>query len=631
MKNSTRLLACFFLFWKVSVTAQTITVLGTPFVHDNAFDLMQTLDGNFLTTGTKGTNGILYKADCAGNIIAQLEKSFSPFPVTLFDAVELPDNSIVAVGYASLVQTPIDTLDHLVLLKTDIGLNEIAFAHYPLSGKDARGKSLAVAQDGTLLIYGEIRGFSVDFWDMFFLRVNPTTLQPAAVPVIYTFGVDNAEQIVPVGNNEFLLSGFSLIGNIFNPEALIANRLVTLKVNEQGGLIWQYFYQNIYKAKYGFCKSGGVATHPGTGNIMMPGVIYSGAPDSLVDPIFILLNSQGMLLDTATEMIPGRQNLFKTIANSGDYGAYLSAGETVQSGGYSTLFFANPREFDNQVYPFSSNDIGTAVSLRDIAQVTGNRFAFIGTIPDNVLNFSITDIILATPTLDNIEILYQNCALVASFSSPDPSYQWYLNGQPVPGATSGFYFPTQSGDYQVQVTDGIGCAGLSDTLTVTLAMAGFEVTTDNLTATFISTSTGVTSYSWDFGDGQTSNLPNPEHTYAAGGAYTVTLIASSPCGADTIVQTIGLVGAGEPSWLAHFRLFPNPNAGRFFVEINGEPQDELTVAFFNSTGQLIDRQNFEFKTGNLQRSFGFDDLPPGIYLLQIQAKGEAKYVRVVVK
>ena len=241
MKNSTRLLACFFLFWKVSVTAQTITVLGTPFVHDNAFDLMQTLDGNFLTTGTKGTNGILYKADCAGNIIAQLEKSFSPFPVTLFDAVELPDNSIVAVGYASLVQTPIDTLDHLVLLKTDIGLNEIAFAHYPLSGKDARGKSLAVAQDGTLLIYGEIRGFSVDFWDMFFLRVNPTTLQPAAVPVIYTFGVDNAEQIVPVGNNEFLLSGFSLIGNIFNPEALIANRLVTLKVNEQGGLIWQYF------------------------------------------------------------------------------------------------------------------------------------------------------------------------------------------------------------------------------------------------------------------------------------------------------------------------------------------------------------------------------------------------------
>ena len=628
MKKIFLVLALPFLLYCLA-TAQTITQLGTPFVHDNTFDLMQTSDGNFLTTGTKASNGIIYKTDCAGDIVAQLEKSFAPYPVLLFDAVELPDGSIVAVGYALLVQTPTDTLDHLVLLKTDANLNEIAFAHYPLSDKDARGKSLAVGQDGTLLVYGEIRGPSLDFWDMFFLRVNPFTLQPAAAPVIHTFGVDNASQIVPVGNNEFLLSGSSLIGNIFNPETLINNRLVTLKVNEQGTLIWQYFYQSIYKGKYGFCKSGGVATHPGTSNIMMIGVIYSGAADSLVDPIYILLDAQGVPLDTATEAIPGRQNLFKTIANSGDYGAYLSVGETVQPAGYSTLLLSNPKEIGNQiVYAFSINDTVTPVSLRDIIEVSGNRFAFVGTLPDNPLNFAFTDILLATPDLTDIEVLYQNCALVASFNSLNPSYQWYLDGQPVPGATAGVYFPAQSGEYQVEITDNIGCVGISDMLTVTLASADFDVNTGNGAYHFTNMSVGATSYLWDFGDGQTSTETDPVHTYEISGSYPVTLIAYGPCDADTFTNTI--VGANEPSWLTQFKLFPNPNTGVFSLEINGEPQDELSVSFFHSTGQLIERQTFDFQTGTLQRRFEFGDLPSGIYLLQIQAKGEAKYVKVVV-
>jgi len=44
---------------------------------------------------------------------------------------------------------------------------------------------------------------------------------------------------------------------------------------------------------------------------------------------------------------------------------------------------------------------------------------------------------------------------------------------------------------------------------------------------------GVTSWGWTFGDAGTSTLQNPSHTYASPGTYTVTLIASSPGGADT--------------------------------------------------------------------------------------------------
>jgi len=54
-----------------------------------------------------------------------------------------------------------------------------------------------------------------------------------------------------------------------------------------------------------------------------------------------------------------------------------------------------------------------------------------------------------------------------------------------------------------------------------------------LTVTFTDTSTGEpTSWAWDFGDGGTSPLQNPSHTYASAGTYTVTLTATNAGGSD---------------------------------------------------------------------------------------------------
>lgn len=46
----------------------------------------------------------------------------------------------------------------------------------------------------------------------------------------------------------------------------------------------------------------------------------------------------------------------------------------------------------------------------------------------------------------------------------------------------------------------------------------------------------VGSYSWDFGDGNTSTQQNPAHVYAAAGTYTVRLAVSGPTGSDTLVR-----------------------------------------------------------------------------------------------
>ncbi|MGB1040371.1 MAG: PKD domain-containing protein, partial [Flavobacteriales bacterium] len=61
----------------------------------------------------------------------------------------------------------------------------------------------------------------------------------------------------------------------------------------------------------------------------------------------------------------------------------------------------------------------------------------------------------------------------------------------------------------------------------------------NKSTSFINTSVGGTNYLWRFGDGNTSSLTNPIHTYSSSGAYLVQLISTSSFGCiDSIVDTL---------------------------------------------------------------------------------------------
>jgi PKD repeat protein len=63
---------------------------------------------------------------------------------------------------------------------------------------------------------------------------------------------------------------------------------------------------------------------------------------------------------------------------------------------------------------------------------------------------------------------------------------------------------------------------------------------------FTDTSTGgPTTWAWNFGDGGTSNLQNPSHTYSTPGTYTVSLTVTNSNGSDTETKT-GYITAQTP-------------------------------------------------------------------------------------
>lgn len=57
-------------------------------------------------------------------------------------------------------------------------------------------------------------------------------------------------------------------------------------------------------------------------------------------------------------------------------------------------------------------------------------------------------------------------------STSGPNYQWFLNGQNIPGATSANYAPVENGTYTVRVTDGSGCAVFSAPFPFTITHTG---------------------------------------------------------------------------------------------------------------------------------------------------------------
>ena len=71
-----------------------------------------------------------------------------------------------------------------------------------------------------------------------------------------------------------------------------------------------------------------------------------------------------------------------------------------------------------------------------------------------------------------------------------------------------------------------------------MAIAGFAWSVNNLTVSFLDSSTISSSYYWDFGDGVSDSVPNPVHSYTDTGTYTVCLTIENGCGSDVTCHTV---------------------------------------------------------------------------------------------
>jgi PKD repeat protein len=139
-------------------------------------------------------------------------------------------------------------------------------------------------------------------------------------------------------------------------------------------------------------------------------------------------------------------------------------------------------------------------------------------------------------TSNNLSISFNNSTTGAQ------SYTWdFGDGNSGSGATPTHNYTTP-GTYTVCMIAANNCG--NDTVCQNINVvcpipnSGFGYNTTSLTMSLTNNSSGANSYAWDFGDGSTSSIPNPSHTYTQPGTYTVCLIAINSCGNDTTCQNV---------------------------------------------------------------------------------------------
>lgn len=192
-------------------------------------------------------------------------------------------------------------------------------------------------------------------------------------------------------------------------------------------------------------------------------------------------------------------------------------------------------ENPSHTYPSSGNyNISLTITNENYCTYTKTAANFISIAGNAVSSFSLNN----TNTCAPINIQFTN------LSTNAVSQLWEFGD----GATSTLQNPSHSysanGSYTVTLHsyNASGCEAISqhvNAVVLNLPVAGFNATFSPgcapLLTNFANTSTNAIQWLWNFGDGSSSTLQNPTHTYILPGDYDVRLVAfnSSGCG-DTL-------------------------------------------------------------------------------------------------
>lgn len=221
------------------------------------------------------------------------------------------------------------------------------------------------------------------------------------------------------------------------------------------------------------------------------------------------------------------------------------------------------------------------------------------------------------------------------------------------GSTNGFssihqkVILTDPGKYWVTVMNEFGCVA-SDTLEIFPSSA-------NINALFIAASkiyAGDTivfknmSYpmpynsSWNFGDGTTAIIDNPQHVYYYPKTFEAKLTVSNGYCTSEITKPITVIAnPGKPDQhgnntgeklteIISSKLYPNPTSGHLTFELEVNDFADVVIGIYSLTGQLV---KFEKLSNSLivTKDYNLRHLAPGIYILKAWVGTESVAYKIV--
>ena len=92
-----------------------------------------------------------------------------------------------------------------------------------------------------------------------------------------------------------------------------------------------------------------------------------------------------------------------------------------------------------------------------------------------------------------------------------------------------------------------------------------------------------------------------------------------------------MVGTNNPAILSRFRLMPNPAFATTLAQGNAVQADDLTLSFYNATGQRLWSRMIQVASGPWEIPVPLESLPAGVYWLEISNSSGGKWLEKVVR
>lgn len=197
--------------------------------------------------------------------------------------------------------------------------------------------------------------------------------------------------------------------------------------------------------------------------------------------------------------------------------------------------------------------------------------------------------------------------------------------------------PTQTTTYVVSAfVNGCGISFDSVTITIdSIPRAYAQYSDTGLTAYFNNLSTCASTYLWYFGDGDSSILFEPNHTYLFCGSYLVMLIACNNVGCDTIIGNIYVcnVGIEETGYLNDLKIYPNPSDGNLFLQFNSKnaASSNLQIKIIDILGNETILEKQSGFNGNYSNNLNLSMLSNGIYFLTIRLGDNVVSKKIIIQ
>jgi len=311
-----------------------------------------------------------------------------------------------------------------------------------------------------------------------------------------------------------------------------------------------------------------------------------------IQPVKITLTNKGGPISNLTVPVSYKINNSAAVTEN--------ANITIGKGQSATYTFTQSVNFATT----ANYDIVSYVSWSNDSDRTNDTF--------NVSIYNAPAIVKPTITITGDTAFCQGDSAVLTASGGYTNYSWSNNA----GLTQSVIVKSTA-NYICTVKNQYGCTTQSVPVKISVAPLpksgfGWNTPVPNKTVTFNNQSSYATNYMWDFGDGDTSSVPSPIHTFANYGKYAVKLTAYNNCGSDFSKFDVGVnLKMGVESALSQngIELWPNPASSELYIK-------GLTS---QSQINLIDVQGKIVRTQTIypNQSITVENLPAGIYMAQI--------------